>query len=80
MWNYRDRSWEIGPRGHALHALTLNDKQVFGGKPAERKDELAQARDDQAGPIAGGPQFNASKSPSPAKLVPRAGLFGRGRR
>ena len=80
MWNYRDRAWEIGPRGHALHALALVDERVFGGKPGERKVELAQARDDQAGRIAGGPEFNVSESRTPVKSVPRTGLFGRGRR
>ena len=80
MWNYRDRAWEIGPRGHALHALALVNERVFGGKPGERKVELAQARDDQAGRIAGGPEFNASESRTPVKSVPRTGLFGRSRR
>lgn len=80
MWNHRDRAWEMGPRGHALHALALVDERLFGGKPGERKVELAQARDDQAGPIAGGPQFSASESRTPVQSVPRTGLFGRGRR
>lgn len=33
--------WEIGPLGHALHALALYDERVFGGKPGNRSAELA---------------------------------------
>jgi hypothetical protein len=34
--------WEIGPLGHALHALALYDERVFGGKPGHRAEELAR--------------------------------------
>jgi hypothetical protein len=34
--------WEIGPLGHALHALALYDERVFGGRPGKRADELAR--------------------------------------
>ncbi len=34
-------NWEIGPLGHALHALALYDERVFGGKPGKREVELA---------------------------------------
>lgn len=43
MWNYRNQAWEIGPKGHAIHALALYDERVFGGKPGQRQIELAQA-------------------------------------
>jgi hypothetical protein len=33
LWENRDHKWEIGPQGHALHALVLYDQRVFGGKP-----------------------------------------------
>ena len=42
MWNYRHQAWYIGAKGHALHALTLYDERVFGGKPGQRSAELAQ--------------------------------------
>jgi hypothetical protein len=38
----RGTRWEIGPLGHALHALALYDERVFGGKPGKRADELAR--------------------------------------
>jgi hypothetical protein len=34
--------WEIGPLGHALHALALYDERVFDGHPGKRADELAR--------------------------------------
>ena len=36
MLRNRDHDWEIGPRGHALHALALYDERVFGSKPGDR--------------------------------------------
>ncbi|MCA9105771.1 MAG: hypothetical protein KDA83_10120 [Planctomycetales bacterium] len=30
MWDERATKWEIGPKGHALHALNLYDQRVFG--------------------------------------------------
>ena len=30
-----NRQWEIGPKGHALHALMIYDQRVFGGKPGQ---------------------------------------------
>ena len=36
MLQNRDHDWEIGPRGHALHALALYDERVFGSKPGDR--------------------------------------------
>jgi hypothetical protein len=29
MWNHRNRDWEAGPLGHAIHALVLYDRLVF---------------------------------------------------
>ncbi len=36
LWRHRDRSWHIGSRGHALHALAIYDQRMFGAKPGER--------------------------------------------
>jgi hypothetical protein len=38
----RNVKWEIGPLGHALHALALYDERLFNGKPGERSQQLAQ--------------------------------------
>ena len=46
MWEQRGHDWEIGPKGHALHALALYDERVFGGQPGQRRDELARALED----------------------------------
>lgn len=80
MWNYRGQVWEIGPRGHALHALALYDERVFGGRLGERNAELAAARNDTAGPLAGAPQLDAGQSQSPATPTRRTGRSGWGRR
>jgi len=32
LWNERSTKWEIGPKGHALHALNLYDQRVFGAR------------------------------------------------
>lgn len=45
MWEQRTHDWEIGPKGHALHALALYDQRVFGGQPGQRRAELARALD-----------------------------------
>jgi hypothetical protein len=34
--------WEIGPLGHALHALALYDERMFGGKPGQRVAQLSK--------------------------------------
>lgn len=44
MWRYRGRDWEIGPRGHAIHALSLYDERVFGGQLGRRAADLAAHR------------------------------------
>jgi len=38
----KNTRWEIGPLGHALHALALYDERVFGGKPGHRAEQLAR--------------------------------------
>jgi hypothetical protein len=45
MWTYRGQAWQIGAKGHALHALTLYDERVFGGQPGQRRQELARFAD-----------------------------------
>ena len=42
LWDNRNRKWEIGPQGHALHALALYDERVFGSRPGNRATELAE--------------------------------------
>jgi hypothetical protein len=42
MWQYRGQDWQIGPKGHAIHALSLYDERRFGGTPGRRAVELAQ--------------------------------------
>ena len=42
MLNYRQKDWEIGPRGHALRALALYNERVFGDKPGDRRALLAR--------------------------------------
>ena len=44
MWRYRGREWEIGPKGHALHALCLYDERAFDGQPGQRMQQLALRR------------------------------------
>ncbi len=41
LWEERHRRWEIGPRGHAIHALALYDERMFGGEPGRRAEQLA---------------------------------------
>jgi hypothetical protein len=38
----RKVKWEIGPLGHALHALALYDERMFGGRPGLRATQLAR--------------------------------------
>ena len=42
LLKYRQKDWEIGPRGHALRALALYNERVFGDKPGERRALLAR--------------------------------------
>lgn len=32
MWTHRNNRWEVGPKGHAIRALSLYDQRVYGGK------------------------------------------------
>ena len=41
MLRHADHDWEIGPRGHALHALALYDERAFGSQPGNRAAVLA---------------------------------------
>ena len=41
MWKNRNFKWEVGPRGHALHALVLYDQLVFGAKPGQGGPKIA---------------------------------------
>jgi hypothetical protein len=38
----RGHDWSIGPRSHAIRALALYDQKLFGGKPGQRREVLAE--------------------------------------
>lgn len=42
LWNYRGHKWEIGPKGHAIHALVIYDERVFGGRAGQRATDWSQ--------------------------------------
>jgi hypothetical protein len=42
LHNGTNNRWEIGPLGHALHALAMYDERVFGGTPGRRAQELVR--------------------------------------
>ena len=70
MWTHRSQPWYIGAKGHAIHALTLYDERVFGGKPGQRGAELAPFTDQVA---AEGPLVRRdAPAASPAAGRPRA--------
>lgn len=39
-----NRTWEIGPKGHALHALMIYDQRAFGGKPGQFAPVIANSK------------------------------------
>ena len=43
----KGRDWEIGPLGHAVHALAIYDERAFGGKPGKRAEQLAKHRSEK---------------------------------
>ncbi len=44
MLRNRNNQWEIGPKGHALHALAIYDERVFGDKPGTRSAVLSRKK------------------------------------
>ena len=42
LWDNRNRKWEIGPQGHAIHSLVLYDERAFGTRPGKRAAELSE--------------------------------------
>lgn len=46
MLENKGYDWEIGPKGHALHALALYDQRVFGSKVGQGVYRLAQSPDE----------------------------------
>jgi hypothetical protein len=44
LMDNREHEWEIGPRGHALHALAIYGERVFKDKPGQRDAVLARGR------------------------------------
>jgi hypothetical protein len=75
--NGKDRQWEIGPLGHALHSLAIYDSRVF--KPLDSADTSAEAtitdaarppaEDRQSDEVASTPEL--SQSAVAAKAQPR---------
>jgi hypothetical protein len=47
MLENRDKSWEIGPKGHALHALALYDQRVFDSKVGKGAYRVARSDDQE---------------------------------
>ena len=47
MMQNRRNEWEIGPKGHALHALAIYSERVFGDRPGMRDEVLARAKKPQ---------------------------------
>jgi hypothetical protein len=47
LWENRNHQWEVGPRGHALHALAIYSERVFRDRPGEREAILARDRQSQ---------------------------------
>jgi hypothetical protein len=47
LWENRNHEWEIGPRGHALHALAIYAERVFRDRPGHRDAILARGRSNQ---------------------------------
>lgn len=48
MMQNRRNEWEIGPKGHALHALAIYSERVFGDRPGTRDEVLARAKKPQS--------------------------------
>lgn len=42
LWRNRHKKLEIGPKGHALHALVMYQERMFGAKPGARNVKLAK--------------------------------------
>ena len=54
MWQHRNRTWEAGPLGHAIHALALYDERVFQPHSDFEQWQAASLADE-------GPEISASK-------------------
>ncbi len=42
MLENQDRTWEVGPKGHAIRALNLYQERMFGGRPGGRDAKFAE--------------------------------------
>ena len=73
LLNNRSHSWEVGPRGHALHALRIYDRRAFKPRDAQAQKpaELAK-RDKPKGQDAEMAESEESESQSPPE--PPAGI------
>ena len=47
LWTGRGHEWEIGPLGHALHALSIYESRRFDNQAARRRAELARRERDR---------------------------------
>ncbi|MCO6455586.1 MAG: hypothetical protein J5I93_09855 [Pirellulaceae bacterium] len=80
------RSWEVGPKGHALHALVLYDERVFGGwldgppQVAEQIEaEMLEAAEGVATQPAPGVRDEAGQRSAETQVRRSRGLFNLGR-
>ena len=74
MWQYRGQDWQIGPKGHAIHALSLYDERRFGGTPGQRAVEFAQVETGTAVADARAPPL--SEAPLEQEYNPSLHSFG----
>lgn len=80
------RSWEVGPKGHALHALVLYDERVFGGwlegppQVAEQLEaEITAAAASVSTPAAAGARDETAPRSAETQARRARGLFNLGR-
>jgi hypothetical protein len=69
LWRYRDYDWDIGAKGHAIHALALYDERLFAGRPGTRAEQLAEYHDDA--------ERRAAVAEPERRARPRLGFFER---
>jgi hypothetical protein len=68
MWRYRGHEWEIGPKGHAIHALALYDERLFGGQPGQRSEQLLAAQNVAESPETGDQHLVQTPAHSPPDM------------
>jgi len=68
MWRYRGHEWEIGPKGHAVHALALYDERLLGGLPGQRSEQLIAAQNMAETPASDDQHLVQAPANSPADM------------